>query len=114
MRPVIISCACGLCALLAASCAHEKPMSAPGALGAGAQAAAVDSLAETTYDGLFMEMHLNLIKEIGIREQAGAPDTPLLEARSLVSASEELYLKGMPEAALRLLDEASRTLKQKR
>jgi hypothetical protein len=66
------------------------------------------------YDDLYAEIHSNLIKEIGKREQEGAIDIKLIEARSLVSASEELYLNGMLEAALRLLDEASRTLKQNR
>ena len=80
----------------------------------GARASAVDSLAERTYDDLFAEMHLDLIKDIAARERAGTLDAPLLEAHSLVSASEELYLSGMTEAALKLLDEASRTLKQKR
>jgi len=114
MRPVIISWACGLSALLFLSCAHDKSLAEQGALGLDTQAILVDSLAGTTYDDLFTEMHSNLIKEIGKREQGGALDIKLLEARSLVSASEELYLNGMLEAALRLLDEASRTLRQNR
>ena len=114
MRPVIIFCACGLSTLLILSCTPEKPLAERGALGSDTQALLADSLAGTTYDDLFTELHSSLLREIGKREQGGALDIKLLEARSLVSASEELYLNGMLEAALRLLDEASRTLKQNR
>ena len=114
MRPVTICRAFALSALLIASCAHEKPASAPGAGGTDMQATIIDSLEETTYEDLFTERHSHLIEEIGAREREGTPETRLIEARSLVSASEELYLRGMSDAALKLLEEASRTLKQKR
>jgi len=114
MRPLMISCVFGLSVFLIASCAHEKPASVPGVFETYVQATLIDSLEATTYDGLFTERRSNLIREIGAREREGTPDTRLIEARSLVSASEELYLNGMLDAALRLLDEASRTLKQKR
>jgi hypothetical protein len=114
MRPVTICRAFALSALLVASCAHEKPSSAPGMGGTDTQVTIIDSLEETAYDDLFTENHSLLIKEIGAREREGMPEARLIEARSLVSASEELYLRGMGDAALRLLEEASRTLKQKR
>jgi hypothetical protein len=112
MRPLMRWFAASLVSLLAVSCATSRPASIPEPVGADSLFFPSDSLEAAAYDNIYIELHAGLVKELGEREKSGGADTRLVEARSLVAASEELYLRGMFGAALRLLDEASRTLRQ--
>jgi hypothetical protein len=61
-----------------------------------------------------VEEHARLLREIQALQDAGTSDALILETRALVSASEEMYLEGRLSVAVKLLDEAARTLKTKR
>jgi hypothetical protein len=110
MRPMMRCCAAGLIALLFVSCGGSRHTSLSGKGSVDTLAAAADSTESAACDGIFIEKHARLVVEIGKREQGGAFDARVVEARSHVDAGEELYLMGMTTAAIRLLDEAVRIL----
>lgn len=114
MRTVMAYCAVGAFALALAACATEKPASAPVTSGSERVFDLSDSLDIAAYEDIFAEEHARLLKEIQSRQETGTPDTDILEAVALVSASEEMYLRGRLDIAMKLLDEAARTLKPKR
>jgi len=111
MRPVAL-CAVGLTALFAVSCGASRPASRPESGGADTLAAFTDSIESTSADDLFIEKHAALITELGKREDAAGFEARTAEVRSFLEAAEELYLRGRTAAALRLLDEARRMLRQ--
>lgn len=113
MRSVIIFCAAGACALAIAACASGKPASAPVTPGEKTGSALSDSLGIAAVEDLFAAEHARLMREIESRKEAGTPDASILETLALVSASEEMYLRGQLDIAMKLLDEATRNLKQK-
>jgi hypothetical protein len=108
-----------LCAAVAAlgfalsACAGGKSASAPSATVGEADSALIDSLDASAYEDLFAAKHAQLMKEIQERRESGNPETFVLEALSLAAASEEMYLRGRLDLAVKLLDEASRNLEQK-
>jgi hypothetical protein len=114
MREITAHCAAGLAVLLLASCASPKPASPPGA----AVAAAVDSIAADTVssgptdDGLFIEKHAALLVRLAPRELEPHIDPRTIEARSFVTAAEEMYLRGKTLLALDLLDQADTILRR--
>ena len=103
MRSILNCCANGLVFVLVASCAQE---SAANRGGADTVSSPADSIRAAACDDLFVEKHASLIRELAEREQGNKPDVRFVEVGSLVSASEELYLTGMLEEAVALLDEA--------
>jgi hypothetical protein len=103
MRSILNCCASGLVFVLVASCAQE---SASRRGGADTVSSPADSIRAAARDALFVEKHASVIRELAERERGNTPDIGFVEAGSLVSASEELYLTGMLEAAIALLDEA--------
>ena len=111
MREVTAHCAAGLAVLLFLSCASSRPAESPGAGGADSLAAIVDS-AGTAIDDLFIENHAALLMELAPKEREPRVDPRVIEARSLVTAAEELYLRGRTLPALRLLDDAVAILRR--
>jgi hypothetical protein len=114
MRPLTNRFAAGLVALLTVSCAASGPAPISVLADADSLSTVTDSLELAAYDDIYVAKHADLIKELTKREEGGETAGRLIEARSLVAASEELYLRGMFAAAIKLLDEASRTLIQDR
>ncbi len=114
MRAVIAWCSAGACAFILAACASGKPASAPEAPGEETVSALSDSLETAAREDLFVEEHARLVREIQMRKDTGTPDALMLEALALVSASEEMYLRGRLDIAVQLLDEAARSLTPKR
>ncbi len=112
MRAVTAWCAAGACAFILAACAGGKPASSPAA-GEETVSSLSDSLETAAREDLFVEEHARLIREIRIRRDAGTPDVLMLEALALVSASEEMYLQGRLDIAVKLLDEAALSLTPK-
>ncbi len=100
-------------ALGLSACAGERPAAAPPATAGESYSILVDSLETSAYEDLFAAKHARLLREIGERRESGTPEALVLEALSLASASEEMYLRGRLELAVKLLDEASRTLERK-
>jgi hypothetical protein len=100
-------------ALALPACAGERPASPPAAPAGEADSILADSLDASAYEDLFAAKHQRLLREIEERREAGTPETLVLEALSLASAGEEMYLRGMLEIAVNLLDEASRALERK-
>ena len=114
MRAVMTRCAAGAFAIALAACASGKPAFAPATPGEKPVSAFVDSLEIAAQEDLFVEEHARLLLEIQTLKEAGASDARILETLAIVSASEEMYLQGRITIAVRLLDEAARTLKPKR
>ena len=112
MCPLIKGFVASLAASLILSCATPRPASLAPPVGGDSLSAPNDSLEIAAYDDIYVEKHMSLVREISEREKRGEPEGRLMEARSLVTASEELYLRGMFDAAIKLLDEASRALRQ--
>jgi hypothetical protein len=108
MRSVLNCCVRWLVFVLVVSCAHHSPS---GRGSADTSSSLADSIRAAACDDLFVEKHASLIKELAERERKEEPDVRLIEADSLVSASEELYLTGLLDAAIRLLNEAELLLK---
>jgi len=113
MRALIARCAVGALALGLAACAGQKPASAPNPPYGISDSIFADSLDEAAYEDFFVEEHARLLQEIGRRSKEGTPPAGLLEARALVSASEEMYLQGRLGIALKLLNDAARNLEPK-
>jgi hypothetical protein len=114
MRPVRACCAAGALALALAACAGERPESAPATSGDMMISAPYDSFETAANEDLFVQEHARLLREIQTLREAGTSDTRMLETLALVSAGEEMYLQGRFDIAVKLLDEAARTLKPKR
>jgi len=113
MRPIKAVRTVGLVvALLAMSCAHERPAATPGLRGNDSLPAFSDSLEIEAYNDLYIHRHARVIEELEKRDEEGRMDARTVEARSIVAASEELYLIGKFRVAVRLLEEAELLLGQ--
>jgi hypothetical protein len=111
MREIAAQSAAGLAMLVILSCAAPRSASVPGTTEADSLAAVEDSLASTT-DELFIEKHVAVLELLAPREREGQIDPRVIEARSLVTAAEEMYLRGRAMLALRLLDDADIILRR--
>jgi hypothetical protein len=111
MREIAAHGAAFLAVLLLLSCASSRPASIPRTGEADSLAAAPDSLGSTA-DTLFVEKHVALLEELAPRERDPRVDPPAIEARSLVTAAEEMYLRGKIVLALKLLDDAHAILRR--
>jgi hypothetical protein len=99
-----------LAALLVLSCASTKPALAP----ASGQADSLVTLAkmeDAMAGDLFVERHAAFLDTLDAKERAGFGPR-LVEARSLVAAAEEMYLRGRTVLALDLLDDAETLLRK--
>ena len=114
MRTVEAWCAAGAFAIALAACASGRPVSAPATPGGKPVSALADSLEIAAQEDLFVEEHARLLLEIQALKESGTSDARIIETLALVSASEEMYLQGRIAIAVRLLDEAARTLEPKR
>lgn len=114
MRAVTACCAACAFALALAACAGEKPASAPATTGERRVFTLSDSLEISAREDLFAEKHARLLREIQALREAGTSEALMLEAVALVSASEEMYLHGQLDIAVKLLDEAARNLNSRR
>jgi len=113
MRPMTTVFAAGLVvALLAASCAHQRPASMPGVITNDSLAALSDSLEIVAYDDLFVQKHARLTEKLLKIPEERTMDPRTIEARSLVAVGEELYLMGKTREAVRLMEEAELLLEQ--
>ena len=111
MREIMAHGAAGLAVLLLLSCASWRPASIPGTGEEDSLAAARDSLGSTA-DTLFVEKHIALLEALVPREREPRVDPLAIEARSLVTAAEEMYLRGKIVLALKLLDDADAILRR--
>lgn len=110
MRAMMAWGAALLAAAFVVSCATSKPATAPGS-GIADTVAAADSTGQTA-EGLFVEKHASLLAALSSREASAPADLGLIEARSLVSAAEETYLRGSTLLALDILDRAEEILRR--
>jgi len=111
MRAVIGLCIAGFAAFTPLSCAHRGHASISREAAADGLLVA-DSLEAASYDDLFVEKHGALIKELDREEREERAVALLIEARSLVSAAEEMYLEGKVLLAIRLLERAEDILRR--
>jgi len=97
---------------LVAGCASSPPAVPRPGEAARAGAAPEDSAAAEAYEEIFLELHSELLGELGRKETGGAPDAHVIEARAIVQIAEEIYLEGNVLLAIQLLNEAEHHLRQ--
>jgi hypothetical protein len=107
MRPLLSLTATWLAVFLAA-CTHGPDT---GGSAAESQACEGERVVGAACEPLYIARHAMIMARLEEREQGGGPDIRLIQARSLVSASEELYLGGLSGEASRLLEEADSLLR---
>jgi hypothetical protein len=93
--------------LLAGGCATSPPAGGAGAAGAGETA-----LTDEAREELFLDLHSEVLRALDAA--ADDPDTKILliEAESMVTIAEEMYLEGHVELAVQLLRESALLLRQ--
>ncbi len=103
-----VTAACIAVCMLAAGCASSPP---PGSVPAAA-AGEVDSVHNTTYEELFLDLHTEILRKLVARERGRYENIVLIEAESMISIAEEMYLEGNVPLAVHLLREAAILLRQ--
>jgi len=103
-KPVAIACI-ALCAF-AAGCASSPPTMST------ARADEPDSLHTASYEELFLDLHAEILRKLGAGAGGGYEKIVLIEAESMVSIAEEIYLEGNVPLAVHLLREAALLLRQ--
>jgi len=68
-------------------------------------------MATAPYDFLFVQLHADILAEIGRRAGKGHTEASLIEIRSIVEAAERIYLEGKYIVAVELLTEADELLR---
>ena len=71
----------------------------------------VDSTETAPYDLLFIQLHTDILAEIGRRAGKDHNEPSLIEIRSIVEAAERIYLEGKYIVAVELLTEADELLR---
>lgn len=64
-----------------------------------------------SYDLLFVQLHTDVLAEIGKRAGKDHTETSLIEIRSIIEAAERIYLEGEYIVAIELLTEAEELLR---
>ncbi|HER43675.1 MAG TPA: hypothetical protein ENO08_04370 [Candidatus Eisenbacteria bacterium] len=94
------------------ACCASTPPPVPGDEESGeVHISAVDSAAAASYDFLFIQMHADILAELGRRAGTERTETSLIEIRSIVEAAERTYLEGAYIVAVELLTEADELLR---
>ncbi len=68
-------------------------------------------MATASYDFLFIQLHADILAEIGRRASKRDTEARLIEIRSIVEAAERIYLEGKYIVAVELLAEADELLR---
>ena len=103
-----------LAATILAACAVNSPPPPSGGGESSIDTVLTDHPDSTTadYDRMFLEIHVDLSKELMKLEKTGKGGTSLIEIQSIVKAAEEFYLEGKPLMAIKLLTDAELLLRQ--
>lgn len=64
-----------------------------------------------SYDFLFVQLHTDILAEIGRRAGKDRTEPSLVEIRSIIEAAERIYLEGKYIVAIELLTEAEELLR---
>ncbi len=109
-KPVNIGAASILICILACCASTSPPV--PGEEEPGEiRISAVDSTETASYDLLFVQLHTDVLAEIGKQAGKGHTETSLVEIRSIIEAAERIYLEGKYIVAIELLTEAEELLR---
>ena len=115
MRAVTACCAAGACRARPRGVRGRKTRLRAGDAGEETVSALSDSLEIAARRGSFRRRaRASHAGDPGRGRTRERPTPCILEALALVSASEEMYLQGRLDIAVKLLDEAARSLKPKR
>jgi len=68
-------------------------------------------MATASYDFLFIQLHADILAEIGRRAGKDRTEARLIEIRSIVEEAERIYLEGKYIVAVELLAEADELLR---
>lgn len=111
MRKSVTICAATTFLCILACCASTPPP-IPGEEASGeVLVSAVDSIGTSPYDLLFIQLHTDILAEIGRRAGKDHTESSLIEIRSIVEAAERIYLEGKYIVAVELLTEADELLR---
>lgn len=103
-----VTAACIAACMLAAGCASSPPSGFAPAAPPGE----TDSVHDATYEELFLDLHAEILRKLGRQERGRYEKIVLIEAESMVSIAEEMYLEGNVPLAIHLLREAAVLLRQ--
>jgi hypothetical protein len=111
MWKLVTICAATTLLCILACCASTPPP-VPGDEESGeVPISAVDSTETASYDFLFMQLHADILAEIGRRASKDHTETRLIEIRYIIEAAERIYLEGNYIVAVELLTEAEELLR---
>ena len=68
-------------------------------------------MATASYDFLFIQLHADILAEIGRRASKDHTEARLIEIRSIIEEAERIYLEGKYIVAVELLAEADELLR---
>jgi hypothetical protein len=103
-----LTAACIAVCVLAAGCASSPPSEFAPAAPAGE----INAASDTSYEELFLDLHAEILRKLGDSERGRYERVVLIEAESMVSIAEEMYLEGNVQIAVHLLREAAILLRQ--
>lgn len=103
-----VTIACILACALTAGCASSPPPGSP----APSATHGTDSLEAVSYEELFLDLHNEILRKLKRFEIGGGERIVRIEAESMVSIAEEMYLEGNVSLAVHLLREAEILLRQ--
>ncbi len=103
-----VTAACIAACVLAAGCASSPPSGSTPAAGTGE----TESVHEISYEELFLDLHTEIMRKLEQPEHDRYEKVVRIEAESMVSIAEEMYLEGNVPLAVHLLREAAILLRQ--
>lgn len=108
----LVTAATGIATVIILSGCSSAPPSESAGRGDLTAATAVDSLYDAPYDEMFLDLYGEITRKLDVYSGDERENIVLIEAQSIVTIAEEMYLEGNVELAVKLLREAAILLRQ--